>query len=39
MLLPPMFTKTSTSFDSFRPITESDLRLVLKSVNLIMDVN
>src|SRR6218665_3597754 len=31
---PPMFTTTSTGFDSFRPITESDLRLALKSVNL-----
>ena len=31
---PPMFTTTSTGFDSFRPITESDLHLVLKYVYL-----
>jgi Reverse transcriptase (RNA-dependent DNA polymerase) len=31
---PPSFTTTSTVFDGFRTITESDLRLVFKSVNL-----
>lgn len=31
---PPMFTTTYTSYDSFRPITDSSIRLVLKYVNL-----
>jgi len=31
---PPTFTSTSAVFDGFRPISESDLRSVLSSVNL-----